>query len=418
MSSSNASAAGNTGIALATPVILPSMSDSGFSHLGLRQKLVLGADALDRVGTEATAQGMARPLLICSARARVSVLFHRVEASFGSVRPTMWSEVPVHAPLSTTLRAAAFARAAGCDGIVAFGGGSVSDLAKGVALALAEGDTLEPFVVRREHGQIVGQTSMTPKLPIIAVPTTLSGAEVTPGFSLTRDDAYKLLFRDPQLAARVVLLDPAVLSDLPQALLAGTLANALAHGCEALYSLVRTPISSLFARDGLRELMHGADLWFAAAHDGQPIDAGLRRQGSTALLLGGYLVATAIVNARTALHHATCHKLAPVLGASHGEINALILPHALAFNLPACAQALEDIASAIGCATASVESVIERLNCHARRSALRQRLREFGVERDCLADVAQRVYAEPGLAFNPRPISSAAQIEQMLDGAW
>ena len=381
-----------------------------FVHAFPRQRLVLGSGALDRVAAEAAAEGIRRPILVCSARGRRSGLFERIAAGFDTGTP-VWDDVPLHAPLSTTLEAAAVALRAGCDGIVAFGGGSVSDLAKGVALAMAEGSDIERFALRREAGRIVGHPSTAPKVPLVAIPTTLSGAEVTPGFSLTRDDAYKVLFRDPQLAARVLVFDPAVLDGIPHPLLAGTLANALAHGCEALYSSVRTPVSSVFAREGLARLVAGADAAFAEASH-RPA------RGADDLLLGSYLVAAAIINARTALHHATCHKLAPVLGASHGEVNALVLPHALAFNLPACPEAAADLARAIGAADASTGGLVERLDRYSRAAGLRRSLREFGIARSALAEVAQRIHAEPGLSFNPRPIESAAQIEAMLQQAW
>lgn len=390
------------------------MSSMSFVHAFPRQRLVLGAGAIDRCAGEAAAEGVRRPFITCSARGRRSALFARLAAGFEPGAATVWDDVPLHAPLATTLRAAALAARAGCDGIIAFGGGSVSDLAKGVALALAEGGDIERFALRREAGRIVGQPSTAPKVPLLAIPTTLSGAEVTPGFSLTRDDTYKVLFRDPQLAARVLVFDPAVLDDIPAAVLAGSLANALAHGCEALYSAARTPLSDLFARDGLARLMAGADARFGA----EDVAGSDPARGAHDLLLGSYLVAAAIINARTALHHATCHKLAPVLGASHGEVNALVLPHALAFNLPACPDVAADIARAIGAADASVEALVERLDRYRLQAGLRRTLREFGIARTALAEVAQRIHAEPGLAFNPRPIESAAQIEAMLQRAW
>ncbi|MBC7780897.1 MAG: iron-containing alcohol dehydrogenase [Proteobacteria bacterium] len=387
------------------------MSITSFAHVFPRQRLMIAEGAIGRVATETRAEGIARPFVVCSERGSHSALFATMIEGFGG-DATVWNHVPLHAPLSVTIAAAAAAGAAGCDGIVAFGGGSVSDLAKGVALALAEGPEIERFAIVREAGRIVGQRSLAAKLPLVAIPTTLSGAEVTPGFSLTRDDAYKILFRDPQLAARVLVFDPAVLDGMPAHLLAGSLANAIAHGCEALYSTARTPISTLFAREGLARLVHGAHAWFAGGN-----------AGAEDLLLGSYLVAAAIVNARTALHHATCHKLAPVLGAAHGEVNALVLPHALAFNFPACPEVVADIASAIegrahAPSASTAKALIERLGHFSRVAGLRTRLREFGIERADLAHVAARIFAEPGLTFNPRPIESVRQIEEMLERAW
>src|SRR5690606_29611412 len=105
----------------------------------------------------------------------------------------IWDGVRPHAPVEAALQGADAARAHRADVIVSFGGGSASDLAKGIAFVLAEGAAFETFALRHGSGASV-PVSTAPKLPIVALPTTLSGAEVTPGFSLTRADAYKLIF--------------------------------------------------------------------------------------------------------------------------------------------------------------------------------------------------------------------------------
>jgi alcohol dehydrogenase len=387
-----------------------------FTHWFPAQRVVFGRGSAADLRAHLEATGVARPLLICSARGRESAPVAAWSAALpvGSLR--IWDRAALHAPLEAAIDGAEAARVHGADGIVAFGGGSASDLAKGIALAVAEGPDLEPFALRRTQGAITGRQSLASKLPVIALPTTLSGAEITPGFSLTRADAYKLIFRDAALAARLVVLDPALLDGVPRAVLAGSAMNALAHCFEALYSGTRTPITSTLALDGLRRLWTGFDCFLEGGVGGV--------SAADELLVGAYLAGSAIVNARTALHHAICHKLAPLAGLSHGDANALVLPHALAFNLPACPAEAAAMAGAVGIATAgaasasTVAAIIARLGGAVVRAGLRTRLRDTDLDREQLPELAQRVFTEPGLAFNPRPIESSAAILALLEGAW
>lgn len=356
--------------------------------------------------------GVTRPLVVCSRRAQNVPRLQSTLARFPTGVVAVFAGVEPHAPLPGAIAGAAQARAHRCDGIVAYGGGSASDLAKGIALALAEGDAIERFAIRREQGVVVGEASHNRKVPIVALPNTFSGAEITPGFSLTRPDGYKVIFRDPALAAQLILLDPDLIEDVPMRVLAGSAMNALAHCFEACYSRARTPISDLFALDGLHRLWRGLEA---------RLDRG---DGAEDLLLGSYLAGAAIVNARTALHHSICHKLGPMAQLSHGEVNSLVLPHALAFNLPHCpaetariARTL-DIDSTRNDTDVQVHEICTRLRAYSQRAGLPQRLRDTAMRREQMSELAARVMAEPGLTFNPRPIDSPMLIEQALAPAW
>jgi alcohol dehydrogenase len=186
--------------------------------------------------------------------------------------------------------------------------------------------------------------------------------------------------------------------------------NALAHCFEALYSKARTPVSSLLALEGLQRLWNGLEQ---------------RAPGSESdddLLVGAWLAGAAIVNARTALHHAICHKLAPLAQISHGEANAAVLPHVLRFNLPHCPGESMQMAQAMGVTDEApaqrIAAITARLAGLAEGAGLHTRLRELGLERAQLDELARRVFAEPGLAFNPRAIRSAGEIRDLLCAAW
>ncbi|MPZ42758.1 MAG: iron-containing alcohol dehydrogenase [Betaproteobacteria bacterium] len=382
-----------------------------FTHGFPQQQVLFGRGSASDLREPLERLGVARPLVVCSPRAasgpHVAAIVARLPGT-----AQVWPGVQTHAPLESALRGAEVARLHRADGIVSFGGGSASDLAKGVALALAEGPGIESLALRRDRGASPARVRTAPMLPLVALPTTLSGAEVTPGFSLTRSDAYKLIFRDSALAARLIVLDPLLLADAPERMLVGSGMNALAHCFEALYSKARTPISSLLAVDGLQRLWRGLE----------------QRAGGNAsadeLLLGAYLAGAAIVNARTALHHAICHKLAPLADTSHGEANTAVLPHVLAFNLPYCPGETVRMAQAMGISAADepaaslVAEITTRLSALALRAGLQTRLRELGLDRSQLDELARRVFTEPGLAFNPAEIHSAEQIHELLCRAW
>lgn len=383
-----------------------------FSHWFPQQQVLFGQGIASDLGEPLARLGITRPLIVCSPRAEAGPHVRAIVAQLPPGAGRIWNGVQPHAPLHAALEGGEAARSHGADGIVSIGGGSASDLAKGIALAYAEGPGLESFALRRDDGAPAARPSSAPKIPIVALPSTLSGAEVTPGFSLTRADAYKLIFRDPALAARLVVLDPLLIASAPDRMLLGSGMNAVAHCCEALYSKARTPISSVLAMEGLRRLWCGLEQRLSG------------EDSSEELLVGAYLAGAAIVNARTALHHAICHKLAPLAGISHGEANAAVLPHVLDFNLPQCPAQTARVAEAMKIGTDGeaqsrlVATIAARLTDLVRRAGLHTRLREFNLDRSQLDELAQRVFAEPGLAFNPRPIESAGQIREILVRAW
>jgi len=190
--------------------------------------------------------------------------------------------------------------------------------------------------------------------------------------------------------------------------------NAVAHTIEALYSKVKNPVSRIHAREGLPLLYRGLH---AIA------TGGAQRDDYIALALGAYCAGVSITNARTALHHSICHKLGPAVGLTHGMTNAIVLPHVLEFNLPAAHDELAAVGELIreadvGLSPRRPEDAIAAVRDLARRAGLPGRLRDLNVSREKLPALARVILDEPGLAYNPRPVESAAQIEAILDSAW
>ncbi len=392
--------------ALAARPVLP----PGFVHRSPATRLVLADGAIDRLRDELGMLGIRRPMLLAGRRTRCSALFGRALAVLGDLPHVLAEAVPAHSSTSLVERLAGQARMAAVDGFVAFGGGSASDTAKAVALLLAEGGRLADHAVRFvPPAMLVSPPLHAAKLPIVAVPGTASGAEVTASLGVRDDDhGAKLLFTDLRLAARLVLIDPRANLEVPAALMCATGMNGLAHCIEGLYSRERTPLAETLALDAM---VRFADA-LPAVHR-RPEDAAAR----AALLYAAHLSGLVLLNARTCLHHALCHAIGAVTGAGHGDANAVMLPHSVAFNAGAAAAPLARAAAALG-AGDDAAALVRALRALQAAAGVPVRLRDIGVPAEALDRIAAKTLGERGLYYNPRPVSGAAELRALLGAAF
>ena len=381
------------------------MNAHEFAHQSLRTRLVLRAGAIHALREELGRLGVHRPLLLTSPRTARSALYATVQDLLQDGIALSVSDIPAHSSVQTVTRIADAARRAQIDGVVAVGGGSVSDTAKAVTLLLAEGGELAQhasrFVPPRE---VIIPALLAPKLPIVSIPVTASGAEVTPSFGIRTDAGTKLLFWDAQLASRVVLADPAATHEIPAALLLSTAMNGLAHCIEGLYSTARSPIASVLALDATRRF---GSAMRELARDPQSEAA------RAELMLAAHMSGMVLASARSCLHHAICHVLGATFGVPHGAANAVILPHAVRFNAPAAQAEADAAAHALG--GNDLPACLTALQAD---TGVPTRLRDLGIARDALPAVAHHVMGERGLAFNPRPVARPDDVLSILVAAW
>jgi alcohol dehydrogenase class IV len=372
-------------------------------------RLILREGAIDELPAELSALGIARPLLLAGAHTQRSASFARVIAVLGDMRYTRAEPVPAHSSASLVERLAAQATADGTDGFVAVGGGSASDTAKAIALLMAEGGQLSDHAVRfTPPHTLVAPRLAAPKLPIVAIPGTASGAEVTPSLGVRGADGAKLLFTDIQLAARLVLIDPRANLEVPAALMCATGMNGLAHCIEGLYSMERSPLAETLALDAAARFAEA----LPAVHR-EPQDAGAR----AALLYAAHLSGLVLVNARTCLHHAICHAIGSVTGVGHGDANAVMLPHVIAFNAPAANDALARAAVALG-AGDDAAALVRAVKALQAAIGVPTRLRDIGVAFEALAGIAAKTMRERGLYYNPRRVGDAQEVRALLAAAY
>ena len=383
-----------------------------FSHRHAPSKVVFGEGVIARLAGELAELGVRRPVLVAGARTAASPVYARVREAVAPLAFAELTGMREHSPLEQVLQLRELAREHRADGFVAVGGGSASDACKAAALWLAEGGELADHATRFiPPDQLHAPPVAAPKLPIVAIPTTLSAAEVTGGGSVRTPDDRKIILVDPKLAARLVVIDPVQSLDVPAPIFLASGMNGLAHCVEGYYSRVRTPITSALALEAMRLFV---DALPAVASDPRSADA------RSKALVAAHLSGLVLLNARSCIHHAACHSLGAAAGVSHGDANSIMLPHAMAFNaVDAGARAdLAACALALGAREATAQAAIDRVKDLQRETGVPTRLRDRGVPRERLPAVAERVMAEKGLYVNPRRVSSPQEVLEMLQAAW
>lgn len=379
-------------------------------------RVVLKPGAIADLPTELATLGIDRAMLVCGPNTRKGPVFAAVEAALGGLAVGIVDDVVEHSATTLVMAAARRARELEIDGLVAIGGGSASDTAKAIAIVLAEGGSIEEHASRFEPPDTFYPKELyKPKLPVVAVPTTASAAEVTPGLGIRDSSGRKLLFWDVKLASRLIVLDPQANCSVPAQIMATTAMNAFAHCAEGLYSRLRNPISEGLALQGIRLLTPAIPAMVETPDD---VD---HRGG---VLAGAHISGMVISNARVGIHHAVCHCIGALGGVSHGVANAIMLPHGLAYNRDVAAAQLAKMAAAMDVDTRGLSDAeaadagIAAVRELQRRARVPHRLRDTGLDRATLPEIAEHTMRDRGLFFNPRRTTDPAQVLELLQEAW
>jgi alcohol dehydrogenase class IV len=278
-----------------------------FVYTGLPSRVIFGLGCVKKLSEEIDRLGVKRVLMISTPGRAAMVRSLSKNLSVTGI----FDQAVMHTPLEIASQARELAKELRADCCVAVGGGSTIGFGKAIAL--------------------------TSGLPVVAVPTTYSGSEMTPIWGLS-EGGLKKTGRDPKVLPKTVIYDPELTLDLPPAVSAASGMNAIAHCVEALYAHDGNPIVSLMAEEGIRALASALPRIISNLKD---LDA------RTDALYGSWLAGATISTTSVALHHKLCHVLGG-MGLPHAETHSIVLPHAMQYNRDAAAQAMGRIAKAIG----------------------------------------------------------------------
>ena len=356
--------------------------------------------ALQRLTEECQRIGISRPLIVTDAGIKAAGLLQQALDAMKGMNVTVFDATPSN-PTEAAVRAAtAVCKENQCDGLIAFGGGSSIDCAKGVAIAATHEGPLTTYATIEG-----GSPRITDKvLPLIAVPTTAgTGSEVARGAIIIVDDGRKLGFHSWHLVPKVALLDPALTLGLPPLMTAATGMDAIAHCMETFMSSAFNPPADGIALDGLARGWANIE---RATRDGSDRDARLNMmsasmQGAMAFQKGLGCV------------HSLSHSLGginPKL--HHGTLNAMFLPAVIAFNAQAPAMQAEHrlarMAQAMGLPESAkpAQAIGDAIQTMNARLGLPSGLASMGVSALQFDDIIKGAIADHSHKTNPREASA------------
>lgn len=377
-------------------------------------KILSGRKALSNIPYEFTQMGAKRPLVITDkgvAGAKLIEPVRRVFADGNMEFGAYFDETPVDSGAKVVNQLARLYQMEKCDSILAIGGGSVLDTAKGVNIVVSEKED--------DLLKLQGVDRITARMqPFIAVPTTAgTGSEVTSAAVIANEDAgVKMAFISAKLFPHVAVLDPKMTMTMPPKITAASGMDALTHAIEAYYCLQKNPVSDAYAHGAITLTMK---YLVKAVHDGANEEA--RMGMANAALLAGMSFSNSMVG----MVHALAHACGGVAHVPHGIANSILLPFGMAYNIRRVPEFLAELAPLLGVqekgrnaeetarlAVEAVRSLTKKLNSICK---LPLTLKDAGVKEDQLEDIARVSINDGALTYNPEEMTYEDALHVLKD---
>ncbi len=350
------------------------MANNNFIYNASAARVIFGEGSLQQLSNELDLLKSHRPLLLCTPGQLSGA--ENIAAMLGDRCIGIYDRAEIHVPAATVRNACDQAKSLRADSIVAYGGGSTIGLAKGIALELG--------------------------LPILAIPTTYAGSEMTPIYGLT-DKGLKTTGKNFRVLPKTVIYDPQLSAVLPVDISVASGLNAIAHAAEALYAKDANPITTILAEEGIRSMADGLRQLNITPND---------LQARSTCLYGAWLCGLVLGNVGMALHHKLCHTLGGSFNLPHAQTHAVILPHAIAYNASSAPEAADRILKALGSDEVSAGTALYDFSREVNAPLT---LRELGLTESDLDAATDISLANP--YWNPRPLDKQ-EIRHLLQDAF
>lgn len=350
------------------------MNKENFIYETLATRVVFGAGTVTKVREEVEALGAKRAVVISTPTKRNYP--DQVAEIVGDLCVGVLKEAVQHVPVEVVEKSLEKITSLQADSLIAIGGGSAIGLAK--ALALKTG------------------------LPILAIPTTYAGSEMTPVWGKT-ENGIKTTGRNVLVKPKTVIYDPEFTVSLPTKLTVTSAMNALAHCVEGLYAENKNPIINLLAEEGIRSISNSIP---------KILEESTNLSYRSEALYGCWLGGTVLSSVGMALHHKLCHVLGGSFNLPHAETHTVILPYAIWYNASHIPEALSVMARALGTAEEDVASYLFDLS---QSLGAPTSLEEIGMSESDLDTAAELATKNP--YYNPRSIDKQG-IRKLLEYAY
>jgi alcohol dehydrogenase len=365
-----------------------------------RTRVVFREGALSLVGDLARSLEFERALLVADHGMVAAGFVERTERLLGAagIAAVAFHDFDVNPDSAMVEEGRAYAADQAVDSIIAIGGGSSLDCAKGINFVLTNGGTMRDY---RGFGK-----SARPMLPMIGIPTTAGTGSEAQSYAIISDPVTheKMACGDPGAAFRIAVLDPALTVSQPRSLTAITGFDAISHAVESFVTTRRTAMSDLFARAAWRLLEKDYECVLLEPRN---IDA------RGAMLVGAHYAGAAIEQSMLGAAHACANPLTARYGTTHGVAIAVMLPHVVRWNAGHVEGLYAELLIGAGRELGydPGESLAERLEALAHAGGLVSRLRDLGVPHGDLSSLASAAAEQWTGTFNPRPFDAAGARE-------
>lgn len=371
-------------------------------------KLLSGWNALARVRFELKIRGKNRPFLMSDrGLEKLGLVSKALRAMELGCEPVFFADIPADSSTAVVSNAYQSYVSGGCDCIIALGGGSVLDTAKGVVLTVTCGG--------QDISVLEGMDAFErrDKTLFVAIPTTAgTGSEATSVAVIkSPEKGCKLEYISPFLLPDISVIDPCLTLSLPPRITAATALDALTHAIEAYTCLMKNPLSDIYAKEAI-------DLIYANLP--RALADGKDKRARWNLANGAYLAGAAFSNSMVGAVHSVGHALGAVCSVPHGEAMAILLPHVMRFNMPACGILYGELLSVTDPQSyfsapeerrgeLFTEDICAYLKRISDSCGLPLTLSATGkVERAQFKDIAEKAIADGSAIVNPLPLDTAA----------
>jgi alcohol dehydrogenase len=363
----------------------------------LRTRVVFGDGSLSRLGELSRELGFTRALIVSDRGLVPTGLVDRAAASLSEagISSTGFHDFDPNPDALMVESGRVYAASQKVDSLVALGGGSSLDCAKGINFVLTNGGTMNDY-------RGFGKASL-PMLPSIGIPTTAGTGSEAQSYAVISDaDTHaKMACGDPKAAFRVAILDPLLTRTQPRSVTAIAGYDALSHAVESFVTTKRTAVSDMFSRDAWRLLVAHYERVLTAPDD-------VHARG--AMLLGAHEAGIAIEQSMLGATHACANPLTARYGTLHGIAIAVMLPHVVGWNASVVSDRYAELMRVSGDDGAG-DRLATRLDALARAGGLPATLRELGVARKDIPALAADAAGQWTGTFNPRPFDANAAQE-------